>query len=88
MTRAASPGMILIFRGTHNVMSAEKRLKKEGVPMRLIPVPRKLTSDCGLAIRIHLSERERAREVLEAARLLPVSAHLPREDGEYERVSL
>lgn len=78
--------MILIFRGTHQVMSAEKRLKGGGVPMRLIPVPRRLTSDCGLAIRINPEERERAREVLAAAKLFPVSAHLLREIGLYEEV--
>jgi hypothetical protein len=80
--------LILIFRGTHQVMSAEKRLKGGGVAMRLIPVPRRLTSDCGLAIRIPLAERGRAREVLAAAGLLPRSAHLPREDGGYDPVEL
>jgi hypothetical protein len=80
--------MILIFRGTHQVMAAEKRLKGEGVAMRLIPVPRLLTSDCGLAIRIPFSERKRAREILGAARLLPQSVHLPREDGKYDPAEL
>jgi hypothetical protein len=56
--------------------------------MRLLPVPRRLTSDCGLAIRIPLAERERAREILAAARRLPRSAHLPRDDGEYDLVML
>ncbi|MBP2667910.1 MAG: hypothetical protein H6Q80_112 [Deltaproteobacteria bacterium] len=84
MSRVPSPVMVLIFRGTHQVMSAEKRLKGAGVAMRLIPVPRHLTSDCGLAIRIPLSERERARAVLSASRLLPVSAHIPREDEGYD----
>lgn len=88
MSRVPSPAMILIFRGTHQVLSAEKRLKGGGVAMRLVPVPRRLTSDCGLAIRIPLAERERAREVLAAARLLPRSAHLPRDDGEYDLVEL
>ena len=81
MTRAADPVLILIFRGIHQVLSAEKRLKGGGVPMRLIPVPRRLASDCGLAIRIPLDHRDRAREILSRARLLPVSAHLPREGG-------
>jgi len=84
LSRVPSPAVILIFRGTHQVMSAEKRLKGGGVAMRLIPVPRRLTSDCGLAIRIPLSERERARAVLSASRLLPVSVHFPREDGGYD----
>ena len=88
LTRATDPVLILIFRGTHQVLSAEKRLKGGGVPLRLIPVPRRLTSDCGLAIRITLAHRDRAREILTRARLLPVSAHLPREGGEYGPVSL
>jgi len=88
LTRATDPVLILIFRGTHQVLSAEKRLKGGGVPLRLIPVPRRLTSDCGLAIRIPLDHRDRARDILSHARLLPVSAHLPRVDGEYDTVSL
>jgi hypothetical protein len=88
LTRAMGPVLILIFRGTHQVLSAEKRLKGGGVPLRLIPVPRHLTSDCGLAIRIPLDRRDRAREILSGARLLPVSVHLPREGGEYAPVFL
>ena len=88
MVRATSPEMVLIFRGTHQVLTAEKRLKGGGVTMRLIPVPRRLTSDCGLAIRIPQRDRDRAREVLTASRLLPVSAHVPRGDGEYDSVVL
>lgn len=88
LTRAADPVLILVFRGTHQVLSAEKRLKGGRVPVRLIPVPRRLTSDCGLAIRIPLGQRDRAREILSQASLLPVSAHLPREGGEFDPVSL
>ena len=88
MTRTTDPVMILIFRGTHQVLSAEKRLKGGGVALRLIPVPRRLTSDCGLAIRIPLDQHDRAQEILSRARLLPVSANLHRGDGEYDTVSL
>jgi Protein of unknown function (DUF3343) len=88
LAHVADPVLILIFRGTHQVLSAEKRLKGGRVPVRLIPVPRRLTSDCGLAIRIPIGQRDRAREILSRARLLPVSAHLPREGGEYDSVSL
>ena len=88
MTRETDPVLILIFRGTHQVLSAEKRLKGGGVPLRLIPVPRRLTPDCGLAIRIPLGGRDRARELLSGARLLPASVHLSREGGEYDPVSL
>lgn len=85
---APVPGeIILIFRGTHQVLSAEKHLKRGGVPMRLIPVPRSLTSDCGLAIRISPPAKDRAREVLSGAGLLPDSVHILRHEGGYEKVS-
>jgi ribosomal protein L16/L10AE len=84
MARVAPPEVILIFRGTHQVLSAEKALKKGGVPMRLIPVPRRLTSDCGLAIRIFPTDKDRARKVLLMAGLLPRSVHILREEGMYD----
>ncbi|HEU5361580.1 MAG TPA: DUF3343 domain-containing protein [Candidatus Deferrimicrobiaceae bacterium] len=86
MGRAASSEVVLIFRGTHQVMSAEKKLKKAGVPMRLIPVPRQLTSDCGLAIRIFTPDRDRARRALSQARILPRSVHILLEKGGYKEV--
>jgi len=86
LSRPSSEEMVLIFRGTHQVMSAEKHLKKGGVAMRLIPVPRRLTSDCGLAIRIPVVLQAKARKVLSAARLLPESAHRLLNQGEYEPV--
>ena len=86
MGRHESPEVILIFRGTHQVMSAEKNLKKAGVPMRLIPVPRRLTSDCGLAIRISHPDRNHARKVLSRARILPRSVHILLDGGIYEEV--
>ncbi len=84
---APVPGeVILIFRGTHQVLSAEKYLKRAGVPMRLIPVPRSLTSDCGLAIRLSPSGRGKARDVLSEAGLLPFSVHILRQEGGYDQV--
>ncbi len=86
MGAPATGEIILIFRGTHQVLSAEKHLKRAGVPMRLVPVPRSLTSDCGLAIRLGAAARDRAREALTAAGLLPFSVHILRQEGGYETV--
>lgn len=88
MARISAPELVLIFRGTHQVMSAEKHLKKAGVPMRLIPVPKRLTSDCGLAIRIFSPDRDRARKVLSRSRLLPISVHILLDEGTYEEEPL
>lgn len=86
---APVPGeIILIFRGTHQVLSAEKHLRRADVPMRLIPVPRSLTSDCGLAICLPNAGKGRARDVLSDAGLLPYSVHILRAEGGYEQVPL
>jgi hypothetical protein len=55
---------ILIFEGTHHVMAAEKVIKGANIFMKLIPVPRSLTSDCGLAIRIDDDDREQILSAL------------------------
>lgn len=86
MARPSPREMVLIFRGTHQVLSAEKRLKKGGVSMRLIPVPRRLVSDCGLAIRIPPDQKTAAKKILAAAKIFPVSAHLLLSNEEYETV--
>jgi len=66
------------------VMSAEKNLKREGVPTKLIPVPGQLSSDCGFAIRILPPDKGRAKEVLSRAGILPRSVYILREEEMYE----
>lgn len=88
MGRSTVPEVVLIFRGTHQVMSAEKQLKRAGVPMRLIPVPRRLSSDCGLAIRIFPPDRGAAKDVLTRSGILPKSVHILRGTGEYDEEPL
>lgn len=52
-------------------MKAEKILKKAKMEMLLIPVPRQLTSDCGLAIRYAEKERVVIEEILSRENLAP-----------------
>lgn len=62
---------VAIFNSVYKVMKAEKLLKKESIQMLLIPAPRSLSSDCGLAIRYAAADRERLEAILAAAALLP-----------------
>ena len=62
---------VAIFHSVHKVMKAEKILKKEKIEMLLIPVPRQLTSDCGLAIRYAENEREQIEAILTRENLSP-----------------
>jgi hypothetical protein len=73
---------VAIFHSIHRVLKAEKILKQEGVPFLLIPVPRQLTSDCGLALRFSPEARENLLEIL-ADEGLPPAELFQRSDGAY-----
>lgn len=42
---------VAIFHSVHRVMRAEKILNAQRLDILLIPVPRQLSADCGMAIR-------------------------------------
>jgi hypothetical protein len=60
---------VAIFNSIHRVMQAEKTLKERCITILLIPVPRALASDCGLAIRYSASDRESVEQALAEAGL-------------------
>jgi len=62
---------VAIFNSIHRVMKAEKMLKERKLPILLIPAPRALTSDCGLAIRYAAADREAVEKLLRDAGLIP-----------------
>ncbi len=58
--------VILIYSPSHAVQ-AEKILQRAAIPCKLIPVPRHLSSDCGVCIRIRQSDKAAALETLARA---------------------
>jgi hypothetical protein len=56
--------LIALFYSTSGALMAEKLFKKEGIPHKIIPVPRHISSDCGVCLRFSASERERAEAAL------------------------
>ena len=52
-------------------MKAEKLLKEQKLPILLIPAPRALSSDCGLAIRYAAADVAQVEGVLHGAGLAP-----------------
>lgn len=77
--------IVAVFNSIHRVMKAEKVLKLAGTEFLLIPVPRQLTSDCGLAIRYTTQDREKIEAVLGSEGLLPAELYL-REGKGYTRL--
>ena len=55
----------LILHSIHNVMLAEELLLKIGVPIDMIPVPREISSDCGMCLACHLKDLDKIRASFE-----------------------
>ncbi len=55
---------MITFSTTHRVMKAEKVLMAHDIPVRLIPTPRQVSSDCGMAVEVDCSDMTRAKSVL------------------------
>jgi len=55
---------VVLVHSTSHAIRGERLLSGAGVPCRLIPVPRYLSSDCGSCIRIKSGDSERAESLL------------------------
>ncbi len=42
---------VALFRAVSHAMKAERILKEKKIPIKLIPVPKSISSDCGVCIR-------------------------------------
>lgn len=77
---------VAIFHSIHRVMKAEKVLKGAQLEILLIPVPRQLSSDCGLAIRFPLRQRGEVEAAL-AATGLAIAELWQKESGRYSQLT-
>lgn len=59
--------VIILTHSTGHAIRAEKALNAAGLPCKLIPVPRYLSSDCGICVQIEESYAHQALAVLREA---------------------
>lgn len=62
--------IVVIFHSIHRVMKAEKVLKHEQLDVKVIPVPRQLSADCGMAVTFSEALLPLVRAVLDPAGLV------------------
>ena len=55
---------VVLFVSVSHALRAEKLLLTAGIPCKLIPVPRHLSSDCGVCLRFKPSLRPAVEEAL------------------------
>jgi hypothetical protein len=58
---------VILFPSIHFALRAEKLMKEKGVPYKLIPVPRHLSSDCGVCLRFSWEQKEGIEAALKEA---------------------
>ena len=71
---------VVLFSSIHFALRAEKLMKKKGIPHKLIPIPRHLSSDCGVCLRIPWEKKEETLGLLAEAGVKIDGAH-PLSDG-------
>jgi len=67
---------VVLFHTNSAALRAEKILQREGFTIKLIPVPRQLSSDCGIALRFNRSDETPVREILDTASVPIDSIHV------------
>jgi len=55
---------VIIVYSTSHAMRIEKLLQEKGITCKMIPVPRQISSDCGVCVRILRSDVKAARQTL------------------------
>jgi hypothetical protein len=56
---------VCLFPSVSHTLKAEKILQGKGIPYKLIPVPRHISSDCGVCLRVLIGERDAVERALQ-----------------------
>ena len=76
---------VLLFSSIHQVMRTEKLLKENGLEVDLIPVPREISSDCGIAVEISTESEEKALFILKENKISMVECYIRDLEGKFEK---
>ena len=60
---------VVLFHSITGALQAEKRLKGEEIANKLIPVPRQLSSDCGVCLRFRSEDEADVKRALEEGQI-------------------
>ena len=69
------PYAVILVQSLSYALKAERLLEPVGIPYKLIPVPRNLSSQCGICVRILRDDRDRVLQILNDAQLEIVGVH-------------
>ncbi len=58
---------VIVFETTHHAIAASRFLKGENYKIDIIPTPRKITNNCGLAIKLAEEDLEEIKKAMKAS---------------------
>lgn len=64
---------VILFLSANHAVRAENILLKDGLTCKLIPVPRNISSDCGVCIRINRDDKEKVNKVVSNLNIIIVN---------------
>lgn len=60
---------VVIFYSTSAAIRAESLAKRGKLMVKLIPVPRNLSSDCGICLRFNNEDKQKIEEILKERKI-------------------
>ena len=66
---------VFLFHSSNHAFRAEKVLGKAGIECKLIPVPRHLSSDCGVCARIDREQVGPATDIIASSKVETAGIH-------------
>lgn len=61
--------LLLLFQSTRDVIKAERACNKAAIPVDVVPVPRSISSECGMALEIAATSIAAALKSIEPANI-------------------
>jgi hypothetical protein len=77
----ADAHLVILFDSIHHVLAAERVFKEQGVWCDVVPTPRDLSSDCGMAVETREADLAAVRQVLASPRVRPRGIYRPGDAG-------
>ena len=61
--------LIMLFQSTRSAIGAERLLRTSKIEYTVVPVPRDISSNCGMAILVSESQKDSVTQLLETEHL-------------------
>jgi mRNA degradation ribonuclease J1/J2 len=89
-TPVLTPVFLISFPNVHHAFKCEHVMRKTGRRVQVMPVPRRISSSCGLAVQVQADDIVHGEDVareLENGGVDYEALFLLRQDGQYELIS-